>query len=457
MAAIDYDELFTRIGAIGHVGYVLAGDQSAIPATLTTLIALYDGTTDVDLVGSIITNQANIPAPVVTPVTSITSLAQTTLVRMVNASVPSISTVPGAMLELIRQMKADSETVQVCTVGCTNAALSTNVGTGVVVTSTKRGDGLVQENIIPEISRLACVIDSYTGSATAGQEQFQLTGEKNTVSIWNYNYPQGSGSSSSVNAISASQNATATGNVLNNSDFEDWSGALSTDTLDNWVLDVGTYGTSIQQSATAFAGTKSLQFLAGATNNAIYQEFNDGTTGTASVLLSFYSYAVNFWARATAGTVSAGVLTVELVDDTNTVTTDGEGVANSFTVTLSSLTTSWVAVNGVFRIPDVQPSVLRLQLRISTDLAGDSVLVDQLAMAQLTASYAGGWGFAVFSSGTEFVTGDAFNVTATNDYGGSTYLASFQPLFNRLFQMAQNKWLLPSSGTPDQADTKITV
>lgn len=457
MAAIDYNTLFTRLGKIGKIGYVLAGDQAAVPALLTTLINQYTGTADEDLIGSIVTNQASIPTPVVTPPSTVSALAVTTLIRMVQASVSSISSQNVAMAELIRQMRADGQYVNPCTVSIASAALSTNIGSGVVVVSTKRGDGLVQENLFAEISRLACTQDSYTGGATSGLEQFQLSGQPSIVGLWNYNYPTGSGAAQSVTAISASTDAATTGNILTNSDFENWSGPLSTDSLDNWTLETGAYGTDIQQSTTAFSGTNSLRFLPTAANTAIYQQFADSTTGTAVTPTSYTSYPVNFWMRSLAGVPGAGVLTVELVDDTGTVINDGQGVANSFTQAMTALTTTWVPVNGVFRIPEVPPDVMRLRLRMSTALTTQSVLVDRLAMGPFTAAYPGGYNFAVFSGGTPFTAGDAFNLTATNNRAGATYLATFQALFDRFFGMRQNGFLLPSSGSTLQPDTKITA
>ena len=241
MAAIDYDTLFTRLGSIGHVGFKLAGYQSLVPADLDSVIAQYTGTPDNDLVGNLLTIAPSVPGPVVTPVQTISSIAITTLVRMVNASVPSITTMPDAMSELVRQMLRDGQSVLAFNLALTSTPLFTSVGNGVLVLSTKRGDGLFIENMIPEFPRITCIQDSYTGGATAGQEPFNLVGEPNAVSVWNYNYPQGSNANKTSSAISSSQAVTTAGNILGNSDFEGWSNATPTGSLNNWVLEVGTW------------------------------------------------------------------------------------------------------------------------------------------------------------------------------------------------------------------------
>lgn len=455
MAAIDFNTLFDRLGKIGKIAYQLAGDQSAIPALVTALIGEYDGTADDDLIGAIQTAQATIPGPVVAPATTVAGLATTTVVRMVNASVPSISSINYALTELIRQMGAATESVAQCTVTASAAALTTNVGDGVVVLTTKRGDGLIQQNLMAEVARLQVSNDSYTGSATRGQESLVDAGGIQTASLWDYNWPTGSGQTSSGNAVSPLVDATPNNNLLTNSDFETWSDDVAPE-LANWVLDVGAWGTDAKQSSTAYSGTYSVEFVAGATNTVLYQEF--GTSdGTAASLSAVSSYAVNFYLRKVSGTISAGVLTVELVDDTGTVVNDEQGTANSFTVTLSSLATSWSNHNGVFRVPGEPPSVLRLQYRISTDLAGANFLLDYAASAAPIAAYPGGYGWRVFSGATPFVTGDGWDVTAANNRAGQSYGATFQTLFDRFFDMKQLGLLLPYSGSPSQPDTKITT
>jgi hypothetical protein len=454
MAAIDFDGLFDRIGRIGHLAYVLAGDQAAVPAAVQDIFDEYEATADADLIGFLLSQQTQIPAPVVSPASAVSSLASSTLLRMVRASVPSISGTSAAVVELIRQMKAAGtpESVDQCTVSASAAALSSNVGDGVVVLSTKRGDGLVQENLFAEVLRLAVTRDSFTGGATTGREPVQLTGQPQTAGLWDHNYPTGSSASASASAVSASQDASTSGNLLTNGDAESWT-SDPTPELNNWVMS-GVWGTDMERSSTPYQGVYSLALLEGTTAN-IYQQFG-AAGGTTATPVALTAYAVNFFAREVAGTVSGGILTVELVDDLGVVINDEQGVANSFTLTLSSLSTSWAAANGVFRIPEEPPDVMRLRFRVSTALAGDDVLIDSVCLARLTPAYAGGFSLAVFSGTTPFVVGDGWDVTAANNRSGENYLGTFQALFDRLFGMRGLNLLLPSSGTPTQPDTKIT-
>ena len=456
MAAIAFNDLFNRLGKIGHIGYVLAVGQAQIPPTIATLISYYELTDDLDLVGNLLLNQNQIIVPVMTPITSITGLASTTLVRMVNDSVPSISDVPSALMELIRQMKALGESVQAGVLSATISALLTNTGNGVLVITTKRGDGLSQANIVPETVRVSCTNDSYTGGAVAGQEQFSLVGQPLITPLWNYNYPSGSSANQTSSAISTTQTGAGNNNVLTNSSFDVWTNPTSTGQLLNWVLEVGTWGTDVAQQTTAFGGLRSVQFFPTAANTVLYQQFSTGA-GTSSTLSSLTSYSWNFWIRAFTATITSGVLVVELVDGSGVVTVDAQSVPNSYTINLTGMTTAWTPVNATFRTPDAIPSVLRIRFRMATPVVGSSIYVDSMAMSTVRASYQGGFGYTVFSGSIPFRAGDAFNAVLANDYGGSLYLGTFQALFNRFYGMSSLNLLLPSNVTPTQPDTKITV
>lgn len=444
---------FPRIGRLLHLGYLASVYEATLPAAFTSFQAQF-----------LASLQAVIaPTPVAQPTliaaaSGVMSIAGDTAVAISQQTVladqpsQSVQFLP-VMQEIIRQMKAQSLTVQVCTVGSSQSTLSGTVGTGILVMTTVRGDGLVQENTIPEVLRLVCTADSYTGGTTAGQETFGLTGAPSTAGIWDYNWPTGSGASVQISAISADQGPAANSNLLTNSNFELWT-AGPPDTLDSWTLQAGTWGTDLQKSSTAFRGSFSVEFLPTGVNVELYQEFNSSSVVAPEALAG---YACNLWLAKPSGSISAGVLVIELVDDTGTVTQDAQGVNNSFSVTLSTLTSSFVAHHSVFRLNATPPSVVRLRFRLSTGLVGAPFYLDDAVLAALNGMYAGGPGFVVFSGATPFAGGDGWSITDTNNYGGASNLATFQTGFNRLLNMAGNGLLLPSSGSPSIADTLITT
>lgn len=454
MAAIDIVELFHRLGHVGGVGLSLAEKQAELPALLESLWSEYRDTDDLDLIGSQTQVEKSTVSGAQTPMSSLSGLALPTLLRMVGASVPALKNSPtSAMTELIRQMGVEGKTVAACTVTAPATALTTNVGDGVLVTTTKRGDGLQQDNMVAESLRLSCTADSYTGGAVEGSERFQIAGNTNTAGTWDYDWPLGSAQSVSATAISADTDGNLSGNLLTNGDFEDWTDDAIPQ-LDDWQISGAVWGTSIQRSATGYRGDYAVELIAGTgANQILFQEFG---TDTAPVPAPLNTYVVNFFARKVSGTITAGVLTVELTDDAGTVVNDEQGVANSTTLTLSTLTTSYAAVSVAFRIPNVPPDTMRIRFRVSTALVGGNVLIDDACFAPVTAAYPGGFGFVVFSGATPFVKNDGWDVVPTNNRAGRLYGATFQTLFDRLFGMRGLNQLLPTSATPTLPDSMIS-
>jgi hypothetical protein len=109
-------------------------------------------------------------------------------------------------------------------------------------------------------------------------------------------------------------------------------------------------------------------------------------------------------------------------------------------------------------LPRVLPATVRLRVRVSTAISsGTNIFIDRLAMGTISALYTGGPGAAIFSGNVPFIQGDGWNVTTTNDRGGSSNMGTFQALFDRLFNMRALGLLLPSSGLPTIADTLISA
>jgi hypothetical protein len=214
-------------------------------------------------------------------------------------------------------------------------------------------------------------------------------------------------------------------------------------------------------------GTFTISTPTGGSANAFVRravEFDsDGSQLTAIQqpvsLKALTQHAVNLWALADV-VPAAGVITVDLVDGIGgSVIADQAGTNNSFTITCSALTTSFVAKNGVFRTPKILPATVYLRIRITTAIsAGTSVFLDHCALEEMVELYKGGPFAKVFSGKTAFYKGDAqvlpdyFTLTSTNDYAGE-----IQTWMDRNFQMREKGLLLPSNsaGGETQLDALI--
>ena len=398
--------------------------------------------------------QTQLQNNMITIAPSLQALAQQTTINMVQQVIPAqAGTLSAALNEIIQEMNSASQTVKSCNISITANPISSNTGNGVIVSSTKRGDGRVNENAFPETLRVTCSLDAQTGGQSAGSESFTLLGGLAESSPWMFDWPN-SGSGANLNLTAVNGNLSAGSNYLTNSGFENFINNQPS----NWVIETGTTGTDILASTRHYdSGTSSLQFAGTGALSAISQTFNS-SSGTPINLAPQRSYALNFWTEVDVVPAS-GVLVVELVSSANQPINDDQGILNQWTLNLNSLSAnSWTAQNMVFRVPHVLPAGIKLRLRLSSAISsGSNLFIDRLAMTPLTSAYPGGPGLAIFSGSINFVQNDGWNLVVSNDRGGQTYGATFQTLFDRLFNMRSLNLLLPSAATPTIADTLITV
>lgn len=369
----------------------------------------------------------------------------------------TIINLPGSISEIIRQMNIANATVLTQSVSASVAAF-TGVGNGLVVCSLNRPqDGRTQELAFAENIQILCTQDSYLGGQVAGNEGFTIKGEGSQQNQFAFDWPVGSGAAIGVFAVDGNQD-NAAGNLLTNSGFTDW----TDDVPDNWSLTVGTAGVDIQEETTIVYDDSgsSLRIIGdGSTLTTLEQTFNisTGTTGQVSELTQ---YAFNLFIRRDGTAPAAGVLSVALVDDTDTIINDELGTPNSFDIDLTALTINFVSYTGVFRMPSVLPTTVKIRLKLTTALTtGRSVYVDRAALTQMLRLYSGGPYFAIFSGSTNFVQADYTSATISNARGGAGSLDSFQTLLGRWFPaiMLGQELLLPSNPAPSISDTLITA
>jgi hypothetical protein len=456
--------LFTQLGVIGALIYRENLQQNTLNTRFNNLPAQYAEPNN-DLIAPILPSAqsyAQIPSQMAS---QLQALAQNTLTRAVFNDQPAQSgSLQSCLQELIRQMIAGSATVNQCSVSCSAAAQGTLNGDGIMVASSLGGNGLPLENIVAEVMPSTCTADAQTGGQNVGNEQFTVLGQPvGSDHTW-YLWPQGSAASKTLNAISALNNNSAN-NLLVNGGFD----AFTSNVPNNWVLSVGTAGTDVLMStSTVYSGASSLELVGNASGTgvkaALYQQFGASSTGTSAKLAPATPY--NFAFRLRVATVpAAGVISVQLVGGSSlgsmSVLTDAQGNNCSVAFSLTGLTNNtWTAVSGTLRTPLVLPAVYALQVAVTTAIStSTNAFVDHLAFAAGQQLYSGGPFANMFSGATPFIQGDRWLLTNSNNYAGSTYGASFQPLFNRLFAMAKLGLLLPSTsgGGGSISDSLITT
>ncbi len=347
----------------------------------------------------------------------------------------------------------------------------TNVGspTGnpTVVGTVKSGTGLYsgQELSLAETITFTVTKDSYSGGATAYQESVTAAGIPAQSDKTSWDWPKGSGKSATFTIIDPSLNNSG-GTLLQNGSMDTWT---NSNVPDNFTYLVGTAGTDAQRGATTFASSSySFQFIGGTSvQTAITQTFNTtpatgiGAGGTSFNMGTIPRVPLIFCMQLKCDVVpAAGVITVDLVDGTNTVINDDAGTANSFTVTLSGVTTSFVAKTGVFRLPASVPSTVKLRIRASTAIsAGTNCFIDDIALAKAVPLYGGsavtsgsGPAFAIFRGATKPVVNDAWTMALTISAAGA-----FQRVMQKLFDVDTLGIYFPTKADASEtvADTLI--
>jgi hypothetical protein len=205
-----------------------------------------------------------------------------------------------------------------------------------------------------------------------------------------------------------------------------------------------THNTSTAGSANVFRGARAVEFA----SNAV-----ELTTLMVPVTLAALTqYVCNLWVKCSANAPAAGVLTIDLVDGVGgSVINDQAGTANSFTFGHASYTTSFQAVNGVFRTPAALPSQIYLRIRISTAVTNlVSLYLDEVYLGEMDALYQDGPSIALFDGSTAWLAADVVTLTVTNDRGGALH-----EYLDRVLGLRESGLQFPVSGSPTQADSLI--
>jgi hypothetical protein len=136
------------------------------------------------------------------------------------------------------------------------------------------------------------------------------------------------------------------------------------------------------------------------------------------------------------------------------VITDDKGTANTLTIDVTALTSSFVAKTAVFITPTNIPPITYLLVEVSTAITNtEKVYIDELAMKTMTSFYEDGVSAAIFAGATDWVADDTITVTATNNRAGA-----IGEWMNRTFGLRSKGLLIPTvtDGSETQADSLIS-
>lgn len=439
--AIDLDSgqgLFDRVGKVGRLvniinrwcgnaSITLAGSeiQTDLPAEL---LQVQSAGTDTDLdirrlFWDLTSSYTQLMSSSESLLSKVSQALQAAIILQVANDIPLTSnTLTLALTELIRQMRANGDYVSDPAIGV-SLTPGSNTGNGTIVSSLKSADGYNLDNVLAEN-----VAVTVAAASTTGATRLRLSGEAAAPSSLSADWPGGSGASLSLTAVPPG----ASTDKLTNGAFDAFS---PTNTPTGWTIDVGTVGTTIlEEASTKFAGTKALKIAGNGSQLT-------GISQTLTGLSSRTPYAFNLWMRNSTNP-AAGILQIDLYDGASVIN-DEAGNANSFTVDLTTLGTSFTPKNFTFRLPEPVPATVKLRIHLTTAITNThSLYLDHAAFQAATALYAHGPYVAAFSGSTEWSLDDTFTLAVTNDRAGR-----FQEMFERLFSMRSKGLLLPTTGS----------
>ncbi len=482
--------LFSRIGTLGIIlndinalsggPLTVDGIASEVTATLVTKIAAVEadyaaGTAQEALIQGAVSGLSGTALQVsfasyqdvhTTFKNALKTLAQNTLIKMVqDDSTAAVTTLSQALTILIQQMVGASASVKanVPALGA-QTSVGSPVGTSKIIGTLATGKGTYSgvEYALAEVVRFVCSADAITGGATADQETFTVTGQTAETDPLAWDWPKGSGTTLTLQVVDPTQDNSG-GNVLQNSGWDLWTTASQPP--DNWNQLAGVRDTDYaKETSIVFASSPAALKIIGGTGLGVSlaQTFNTtplttpGAGGTAYNILTQTerNFIGNYWIKADV-VPAAGVFTVDLIDGSGSVIADDAGTNNTFAVTLSGITTSYVNKSFVFRLPANVPTIVKLRVRASTAVsAGSNIYVDDLAFTPATGLYSttppyygSGPQFAIFRGATKPLAGDTWTEAVTISAAGAVQ------------RLAQKFWNLATLGyaLPSKADASETV
>ena len=459
--AITHSTLFARLGRLfDHFASVKAF-KDTLDTELADTVTNYAGE-DYDQIGALLNNADLRKTDADGICTDLQAAAVKTLMDLVddNFSLKRRTTYQ-AISELIRQMLADSKTVDgnTVSVGSTSAGGS-NVGNGTMVFSevaplldsaNNRPGNLHVQTIKSETLIGRCLHDSTGQTTSEASEKFHIYGQRKEHRFSN-DWPRGSGASVVVAASSPRVNAGRSPgkNVLHNSDYEEFTSNVP----DHWTIATGVAGSHIFAAGSGATQSNALRLVGdGSTNPKLTQTLRT-TAGSLGQLNTDRPYTISFLAKfATAR--PGQTLRVSVTSDGSTVYNSGTvGRAMQLQVASADLTTSY----ALYSTKCFTPLSLGKNSIVTIDFAGNTdntseVFIDDLCIAQMHSLGTGLGAVQIIPGVTSYREGDEFSIAVTNNFEGA-----IQQEFDRFFDMQKMGLALPANtgGSENIADTLIS-
>ena len=451
--AVTYSTLFTRLGKLFGMASVIRTHQAALRTDFADVLGAYTAA-DSNMIGTL-ANQIEQRIKDSSRLLNVVKTdAENTLIEMVDDDLIATygsgldnKNVQNALRELIRQMDANSSSVDGTTVTIgTSTAGGSNKGNGTLMLSALASqvyapDVVAYPSIKTELIRATCTQDSYKSGTSESAEKFLIEGQGSLNRLEDL-WPKGSGIKHPLYVASPNreQGSTPGSNVLRNSNFE----SFTSNAPDHWTIVTGTAGSTVDDVTTPYTGTTALKITGdGSTAVKLTQAFNS-PSGTLGTIKPDTPYTLSFAVRRGSTSMSAGNLKVYVTDGTAVLNNSDANRKMEISIAhniIGGITT----VYQLKTLACMTPAAITkgAYIVIETDVAfntGVELYIDNLVLAEMHRPVAGGLAMQMIGGSTDFATEDTFTAQVTNNGEGA-----FNTEFDRFFDMTTKGYALPAN------------
>ena len=463
---IDYTSttgsLQVRLGKILSVGKDLRAQQGSTFTNLQEVAAQYTATTidKAEYVGTLLTQDSQQQVDqIARPMQdAVREGVEKTVLMTVNDGLREVPDVDTALRTLAIDMIAQGQSIG--TTGVSIGAVSnTATGSGTLIMSesgrfvyggAKYGTKqTVNDTILAETVNARCVKDARDGSLLRGNERFMLEGQRSVDRLdrrWqDGSSGYGSGATLMLNSTCGTVEASSVRgqNMLSNSGFERDDGSSPLD----WLIQVGTAGTSVRVRPEAARGAQSLRF--DGDNTILHNIYEIMGQGPRPAIKANTVYIVSAYLKGISGggNVNTGTIAFQLRDGSNV---EISGCSVSRNLATSAVTDStWTRVTGSFTTPLDLPATVRFAIAFTVKLGNQILLIDDVVLTEAERLYPGGPGVAVVAGTADWELDDRMAAAITKT------TAEWQVELDRYLNLAARGFQFPVATTPTFATTHI--
>lgn len=376
--------------------------------------------------------------------TGLVNVAQRTVIEQTNRDQPLAQrTLSAALTELIRQMRASSDSFNRPTVSASVTPYGSNYGDGTFVVGMTGPAGDPFDMCFAEDINLKCTTDVSAG-VTEFRETYTITGEP-ALATTDYQWPGGSGATGTISMFdAASQN-----DLISNGGFDTWSNASAAPDS-SWTSVLGTFGTNLTRSSSNKRGTYALAITSN--GSALYGVKQQLST---SIVKPNQIIHFNSWMKVSSSD-GDGILRIRLCDGAGTTLTNDASTSQAYSREMDGqIGTAYTNVSTTFQTPKVLPSTgVFVEIALTTSPANAVVVtVDLVGMKVGQSLYSGGPTIAAFSGATANALNDYSTLAVSNNATSNFFVKAL----DRFFSLRQLGLYFPTAGSETISDTLLTA